>query len=108
MQATSLVVEKNRQKFEYIATDTSLYKESYLFAIQLASLYILYRHCKFGLLVQKIPLMIIAINLGIALFVSTIEFNLTILLKDSSPATSALTFIESAFADHGQETTLTL
>ena len=29
-------------------------------------------------------------------------------MKDSSPATSAFTFFESAFADHGQETTLTL
>ena len=61
-----------------------------------------------GLLVQKIPLMIIAITLAIGL--SLVQQSLTLLcfLKDSSPTTSALTFFESAFADHGQEVTLTL
>jgi hypothetical protein len=52
-----------------------------------------------GLLVHKIPLMIIAITLAIGL---------PFLLKDSSPAISALVFFESTFADHGQEIIITL
>jgi hypothetical protein len=61
-----------------------------------------------GLLVQKIPPMIIAITLAIGLSLVQQSLTLPFLLKDSSPATSALTFFGSAFADHGQETTLTL
>jgi hypothetical protein len=61
-----------------------------------------------GLLVLKIPLMIIAVTLAIGLVLVQQSLTLPFLLKDSSPATSALTFFESAFADHGQETTLTL
>ena len=61
-----------------------------------------------GLLVLKIPLMIIAVTLAIGLLLVQQSLTLPFLLKDSSPATSALTFFESAFADHGQETTLTL
>jgi hypothetical protein len=61
-----------------------------------------------GLLVQKIPLTIIAVTLAIGLLLVQQSLTLPFLLKDSSPATSALTFFGSAFADHGQETTLTL
>src|SRR5215210_4065898 len=61
-----------------------------------------------GLLVQKVPLMIIAVTLATGLSLVQQSLTLPFLLKDSSPATSALTFFESAFADHGQETTLTL
>jgi hypothetical protein len=61
-----------------------------------------------GLLVQKIPLIIIAVILAIGLSLVQQSLTLPFLLKDSSPATSALTFFGSAFADHGQETTLTL
>ena len=59
-------------------------------------------------MVQKIPLMIIVVTLAIELSLVQQSLTLPFLLKDSSPATSALTFFESAFADHGQETTLTL
>jgi hypothetical protein len=59
-------------------------------------------------LVQKIPLTIIAVTLAIALPLVQQSLILPFLLKDSSPATGALTFFETAFANHGQETTLTL
>jgi hypothetical protein len=61
-----------------------------------------------GLMVQKIPLMIIAVTLAIGLSLVQQSLTLPFLLIDSSPATSALTFFGSVFADHGQETTLTL
>src|SRR5215210_582900 len=61
-----------------------------------------------GLLVQKVPLMIIAVTLATGLSLVQQSLTLPFLLKDSSPATSALTFFESAFADHGQETTIEL
>ena len=52
--------------------------------------------------------MIIAVTLAIGLSLVQQSLTLPFLLIDSSPATSALTFFGSAFADHGQETTLTL
>jgi hypothetical protein len=52
--------------------------------------------------------MIIAVTLAIGLSLVQQSLTLPFLLKDSSPATLAFTFFETAFADHGQETTLTL
>ena len=49
-----------------------------------------------GLLVQKIPLMIIAVTLALGLSLVQQSLTLPFLLIDSSPNTSALTFFESA------------
>jgi hypothetical protein len=61
-----------------------------------------------GLLAHKVPVMLIAVTLAIGLSLVQQSLTLPFLLKDSFPATLAFTFFESAFADHGQETTLTL
>ena len=108
MQDISLVVEENRHELSIssyltISQPTLLYIKRVTI---LVSLCILYRHCKFGLLVQKIPLIIIAVTLAIGISLVQQSLTLPFLLKDS--ATLAFTFFESAFADHGQETTLTL
>src|SRR5215207_7091356 len=66
-----------------------------------------------GILVQKIPLLVIAISLTIGLSLPLVLLQqqtptLPFLLGDSSPAISALMSLDNAFADHGQEVTLTL
>ena len=67
-----------------------------------------------GILVQKIPLMVIAISLTIGLSLPLVLLHyqqtptLPFLLEDSSSAISALMSLDNAFADHGQEVTLTL
>lgn len=67
-----------------------------------------------GILVQKMPLLIIAITLTTGLSFSLLLLrsqqtpNLAFLLGDMSPAISALMPLDRAFAEHGQEITLTL
>jgi hypothetical protein len=60
-----------------------------------------------GLMIQKIPLLIIAITLTMGIL-SIQSLTLPLLLKDSPPGISSLTFFEGAYAEHGQEITLTL
>src|ERR671910_869031 len=64
------------------------------------------------ILVQKIPLLVIAISLTIGLSLPLLLHQQTptllFMLGDSSSAISALMSLDNAFADHGQEVTLTL
>src|ERR671923_1731763 len=67
-----------------------------------------------GILVQKMPFLVIAITLTIGLSLSLLLLHsrqtptLAFLLGDISPAISALMPLDRAFADHGQEITLTV
>jgi hypothetical protein len=66
-----------------------------------------------GILVQKMPLVVIAMTLTIGLSLPLLLLHqqtptLAFLLGDLSPAISALMSLDNAFADHGQEITLTL
>jgi hypothetical protein len=67
-----------------------------------------------GILVQKMPLLVIAITLTLGLSLSLLLLHsrqtptLAFLLGDPSPAISALIPLDRAFAYHGQEITLTL
>jgi hypothetical protein len=65
------------------------------------------------ILVQKIPLLVIAISLTIGLSLPLLLLHqqtptLPFMLGDSSSAISVLMSLDNAFADHGQEVTLTL
>lgn len=66
------------------------------------------------ILIQKMPLLVIAMTLTIGLSLSLLLLHhqqtptLPLLSGDLSPATSALMPLDNAFADHGQEVTLTL
>ena len=65
------------------------------------------------ILVQKIPLLVIAISLTIGLSLPLLLLHqqtptLPFMLGDSSSAILALMSLDNAFADHGQEVTLTL
>ena len=65
------------------------------------------------ILVQKIPLLVIAISLTIGLSLPLLLLHqqtptLPFMLGDLSPAISALMPLDNAFADHGQEVTLML
>ena len=61
-------------------------------------------------LVKKIPLLIIVITvtLGLSLLYQQSLISPFFLLRDLSASISAITVLESAYADHGQEITLTL
>lgn len=67
-----------------------------------------------AILVQKMPLLVIAITLTIGLSLSLLLLHsrqtptLAFLLGDMSPTISALMSLDKAFAAHGQEITLTL
>ena len=67
-----------------------------------------------GILVQKMPFLVIAITLTIGLSLSLLLFHsrqtptLVFLLGDISPSISAFMPLDRAFADHGQEITLTI
>jgi hypothetical protein len=67
-----------------------------------------------GILVQKMPLLVIVITLTTGLSLSFLLLrsqqtpNLALLLGNMSPAISALMPLDRAFAEHGQEITLTL
>jgi hypothetical protein len=66
-----------------------------------------------GILVQKMPLVVIAITLTIGLSLPLLLLHqqtptLSFLLGDLFPAISASMSLDNAFADHGQEITLTL
>jgi hypothetical protein len=71
-------------------------------------------NCFKGILVQKMPLLVVAITLTIGLSLPLLLLHsrqtptLAFLLGDMSPAISALMPLDRAFADHGQEITLTL
>jgi len=61
-----------------------------------------------GILVQKVPLLVIAIALTMGLLSLQQQILTSVVLEDSSAVFLELPFLKSAFADHGQKITLAL
>jgi len=61
-----------------------------------------------GILVQKVPLLVIAITLTMGLLSLQQQILTSVVLEDSSAVFLESPFLKSAFADHGQEIILPL